>query len=333
MKLISYILIFMLIFSPLCAKEFLGRDHIIQAGDKLNNIAEIYYKDANAWPAILEATNDKAKFDSNYKNIKDPRHLILGNKLWLPRIEEVEHFLFEAEVRGDINTHDKDTVHWGYSGDSGPEMWGKLDNFYTPCSEGESQSPINIEKLSLQKTPDLEFYYLPSELTILNNGHTVQVNYDDGSYIKVNDTIYALVQYHFHTPSEHSFAGELSAMEMHLVHENANGDYAVVSVMINVGRTNANIAKVWKHFPKSIGHKEVYKEKVDANNLLPIQRQTYRYSGSFTTPPCTEGVSWFIMSSHIEVSLTQLKTFKNVINNNNRPIQKQNNRAIAVDNP
>jgi len=305
----------------------------VQAGDLITKLAERFYNDPFAWPAILAATNSLAKFDSSFIKIDDPEHLQVGQKLWIPDISEVVHFLTVAEIRGDIMAHGKDEVHWGYEGETGPDAWGSLDPFYTACSEGKQQSPIDITMLALQTLEDINFHYEPTALTILNNGHTIQVNYDDGSFVEFGGNRYALVQFHFHTPSEHSFAGQLAAKEMHLVHENAEGNLAVVGVMINEGKKNAALAPVWEHLPAEEGQKQTFDVRVNVLDLLPAQHQTYRYSGSLTTPPCSENVTWFMMTNPIEMSISQLKAFKQIFQLNNRPVQPLNDREIVMDVP
>ena len=325
-------LLFTVVFS-VQASDMKGQEYIVQAGDHMDKLAEEFYDDSLAWPAIMEATNDKAHFDRSFNIIDDPEHLQVGQKLWIPEISEVVYFLSEAEIRGDISAHGKDEVHWGYEGETGPAAWGRLDQFFTECEDGTRQSPIDITTLTLQNVADIAFHYQPTALTILNNGHTIQVNYDDGSFIEVEGRRYALVQFHFHTPSEHTFAGQFAAMEMHLVHADVDGNLAVIGVMISDGKKNAALASVWEHLPAEEGPKQTLDVTINALDLLPIQQQTYRYSGSLTTPPCSEGVSWFVMTTPIEASISQVKAFKQIFKFNNRPVQPRNDRDVVMDVP
>ncbi|MFQ5427817.1 MAG: carbonic anhydrase [Thermodesulfobacteriota bacterium] len=220
--------------------------------------------------------------------------------------------------------------HWSYEGDTGPEHWGSLDEKYKACSEGKSQSPIDITgdlKVSHDK---LELHYNPTKINILNNGHTIKVSYDKGSYIKVNGEKFALAQFHFHGPSEHTVNGKHSPMEMHLVHKSRKGGYAVVGVLIENGSENKAFAKMWSHLPEHDGQKKSLKKTVNAKRLLPKDKSYYRYSGSFTTPPCTEGVKWFVMKNKIQLSADQLKTFGKIMHGDNRPVMPLNGRVIGT---
>jgi len=170
-------------------------------------------------------------------------------------------------------------------------------------------------------------------LTILNNGHTVQVNYDDGSFIDIEGTRYDLVQFHFHIPSEHTFNGQFSAMEMHLVHESSDGDFAVIGVMINEGRNNDILDLIWDHLPPDEGPRKTIGISINVFDLLPPEKQAYHYNGSLTTPPCSEEIIWFIMNTPIEISENQITAFKQIYNSNNRPVQILHNRKVVADSP
>jgi len=231
---------------------------------------------------------------------------------------------------GETSGH-AEQAHWGYKGENGPSEWGDLSADYVLCAEGKQQSPINIAAGSTQDLPEIAFHYRPTELNILNNGHTIQVNCDAGSSIEITGAVYRLLQFHFHAPSEHRVDGKHSALEMHLVHQKADGALGVVGVMINTGQTNQQFAPIWDELPAKAGearHNE--NTLVNAENLLPEQRTYFRYDGSLTTPPCSEGVAWFVLQSPIEMSESQISTFEKIINDNNRPVQPLKGREILV---
>ena len=314
-------------------REMKGKEYIVQSGDSLSKLADKFYDDHYVWPAILEATNDKAKVDNSFNKIEDHEYIKVGHKLWIPDVSEIEHFLAEAEIRGDVAEHEKETAHWSYKGDVGPDSWGDLDRFFELCSEGTEQSPIDISNLWIHDVPEIKFYYSPTIMTILNNGHTVQVNYDDGSFVDIEGTRYGLVQFHFHIPSEHTFNGQFSAMEMHLVHESSNGDFAVIGVMINEGRNNDILDLVWNHLPPDEGPRKTIDININVFDLLPPEKQAYLYNGSLTTPPCSEGIIWLVMNTPIEVSKSQIKAFQYLFNSNNRPVQPLHNRKVVAGSP
>ncbi len=221
-------------------------------------------------------------------------------------------------------------AHWGYEGEHGPEHWGELSAKFKACGEGKSQSPINISGSLKSPQDTLEMHYKSTKIDILNNGHSIKINYDKGSYIKVNGERYNLVQFHFHGPSEHTVNGKHSAMEMHLVHQSKKGGYAVVGVMIEKGDKNKAFSGMWANLPEEAGDEEELGASVNVRDLLPKKKSFYNYRGSFTTPPCTEGVKWFVMKNKVNLSGHQLKAFEEIMHGDNRPVQPLNGRVIGV---
>ena len=222
-------------------------------------------------------------------------------------------------------------VHWSYEGEEGPAHWGELSPDFALCASGKKQSPVDLAEATQQDLPNIVFHYQPSKINIINNGHTIQVNYDPGSFIELDGARYDLQQFHFHAPSEHSIAGEQAEAELHLVHKNANGDLAVVGVLINAGQANSAIQPVWDNLPEQAGPVQSLDAQVNAGDLLPAIQTTYRYDGSLTTPPCSEGVKWLVMTQGITLSQEQLATFTNLFEGNNRPIQALNGRVEVED--
>lgn len=233
------------------------------------------------------------------------------------------------------------TPHWSYEGEHGPADWGGLCPEFSTCGTGRSQSPIDITGATSATLPGVKTSYVPAELRIvhhehvadvLNNGHTVQVNYPAGSTLVLGEESFALVQYHFHSPSEHTLEGQQFPMEMHLVHKSEQGKLAVLGVFIEEGAANPAFEPVWANLPKSKGA-EVHLEHVtvDVDDLLPSERTTYRYEGSLTTPPCSEGVQWMVLGTPVALSAGQIGTFRALVAGNNRPIQPRNGRELVTD--
>ncbi|MFP4313219.1 MAG: carbonic anhydrase [Alphaproteobacteria bacterium] len=222
------------------------------------------------------------------------------------------------------NTH----AEWNYGGENGPAHWGALDEAYKLCAEGTMQSPINIAEFMQEDLPKLKIAYAPSPLMVVNNGHTIQVNYEPGSKFMSADKIYDLKQIHFHTPSEHYMDGAPYPMEMHLVHTTSEGDLAVIGVMMKVGMHNHALQKIWDHIPA--GNAQVAPEGVNikAAELLPQNGTYYTYSGSLTTPPCSEGVKWHVLQQPVEISRDQLVAFQAIYSMNARPIQQMQGRVV-----
>ena len=182
-----------------------------------------------------------------------------------------------------------------------------------------------------EESNPIQFNYQPINLTVKNNGHTIQVDYPPGSAIVLDGKKYELLQFHFHTPSEHTVDRIALAMEMHLVHQNSEGNLAVVGVLVKEGEENYFLQQIWEHLPESKGEKEVKGVKINAENLLPSNRDYYSYSGSLTTPPCSEGVSWNVLKMPIEASAEQIEHFMEIYQMNARPVQPLNRRKIKLN--
>lgn len=242
-----------------------------------------------------------------------------------------------ASTRGSAGTKAPAGGHgsssWAYSGPNGPAQWGRLQAKFAACGEGSTQSPINLtaDHAAGSSAGDIAFSYRPTPLRLLNNGHTVQVNYDGGSTITVEGKTFELLQLHFHSPSEHAIDGKLADMEVHLVHRNADGQLAVIGVLMNIGDENLALREVWQNMPKGAApERDFERNVVNARDFLPHDATYYRYMGSLTTPPCSEGVNWFVMAQPIEVSREQVAQFVGVIGANNRPLQEVKNRLVLA---
>ena len=218
--------------------------------------------------------------------------------------------------------------HWGYSGNEGPENWAKLSSDNYACS-GNNQSPVNLTGFIESELTPISFNYTEGGNDILNNGHTVQVNYKQGSHIQVDGQTFDLLQFHFHAPSENVINSASFPMEAHFVHGDKKGNLAVIAVMFKKGAENKELMKAWSKMPKQAGDKHRLSTSISANNLLPKNREYYRFNGSLTTPPCTEGVRWLVMKEPVSASEDQISAFSDVLHEpNNRPLQAVNARVI-----
>ncbi len=221
------------------------------------------------------------------------------------------------------------SIHWAYSGAGGPENWGHLARNYEICGKGAEQSPIDIRGNDLIGDSEISFHYEPSFLNIINNGHTIQANYNKGSYIKVDGERYDLLQFHFHTPSEHTKDGLHYKMEVHFVHKSNKGKLAVVGAFIAGGKENQALKQLWDNMPAHAKQsKHVAAATINANDILPYNRKHYTYNGSLTTPPCSEGVKWFVLQNYITLSINQIDKFRKVIGRNARPVQARGEHAV-----
>ena len=220
-------------------------------------------------------------------------------------------------------------IHWTYSGNEGPENWGKLSPEFSMCAEGRNQSPIDLSGFVEADLEPIKFDYKADATEILNNGHAIQVNYAPGSSITLGGHSFELKQFHFHSPSENTIEGRSFPMEAHLVHADKDGNLAVVAVMFVEGASNSAVKALWKKMPKEEGVKNALKDGLSVTGVMPEGRDYYRFNGSLTTPPCTEGVAWLVLKDAVSVSKEQIEAFEHVMHHpTNRPVQPVNARAV-----
>lgn len=224
--------------------------------------------------------------------------------------------------------HGKD-AHWGYAGEGSPDKWGHMKSEFATCSVGKEQSPIDIGDASKGDLVKIDFSYKASGAKVLNNGHTIQVNLDAGNTIKIGSQTYNLLQYHFHSPSENTIKKKPYDMEVHLVHKNDKGELAVVGVMLQGGGSNKALEPVWSSISKEANKEVALTAQFNPADLLPAKQSFYHFKGSLTTPPCSEGVNWFVMKEAINVSAEQVKAFVATVGSNARPVQALNTRKVA----
>jgi carbonic anhydrase len=222
-------------------------------------------------------------------------------------------------------------AHWTYKGHGGPPEWGSMDAAFASCKLGKLQSPIDIVGAKPAKLPPIMFNYKPSALNIVDNGHTIQVNYAPGSFIVVGGMRYELVQFHFHHPSEEKINGKAHEMVAHLVHKNAEGKLAVVAVLIDKGGASELIATLWKNIPAEKDKESTAAgTTIEAAKLLPDNRDYYTFQGSLTTPPCSEGVTWFVLKTPVRIADAEIAAFAKIYPLNARPVQPLNGRTIQT---
>jgi len=219
--------------------------------------------------------------------------------------------------------------HWSYEGQEGPKYWGRLDPAYATCASGHAQSPIDIRHAKLAELPPLKFDYNSVPLNIINNGHTIQVNYPSGSTLTVGDKTYALKQFHFHHPSEEHINGRGFDLVAHLVHDDGSGHLAVVAVLFRTGPSNALLDAVWRNIPAQAEKAtDVPSVSLNVKDLLPADHGYYTFAGSLTTPPCSEGVTWYVLKNQTTLSQNQLAAFAKLYPRDARSIQPLAGREV-----
>jgi carbonic anhydrase len=225
-------------------------------------------------------------------------------------------------------------ANWDYAGKTGPLGWGKLDPAYQACSKGHEQSPIDIRGARLnKKLQPIEFHYLAASLQLENTGSLIVAHVKPGSYIVADGVRYDLERFEFHHPSESAVGGKLTDMDVELLHKSADGKMAIVEVRMALdrGSPNAVLAMLWPHLPKTAGAKETVTDMVNPGGFLPADRGYWTYTGSLSTPPCTEGVRWFVFENEIAVSLDQIRAYSFLFRVNSRPLQDAHGRRIEAN--
>jgi len=228
---------------------------------------------------------------------------------------------FQAQAEGQ---------HWSYGEHGGPAEWGELEQGFATCKLGKFQSPIDIRGAKTTDLPAIRFAYKPSPHKVIDNGHTIQVNYAPGSSMDVDGKRYELLQFHFHKPSEEKINGKAHDMVAHLVHKAFDGRLAVVAVLLDKGGANPTIDAIWANLPKTKDKEFSVKTNIDAATLLPADKGYYTFHGSLTTPPCSEEVRWFVMKNPVTIAEGEIAAFGRLYPMNARPTQPLNGRAIEA---
>jgi carbonic anhydrase len=219
-------------------------------------------------------------------------------------------------------------AHWSYEGATGPDKWGDLDAANKVCSVGTQQSPVDITGAIKAQLPPLKIAWGKNADTIVNNGHTIQLNVAKGSTLTFGREPYTLVQFHFHRPSEHLIGGKSFPMEVHFVHAHVSGALAVVGALMATGKLNSVFSKIVATMPVHEGEPVKADPAINPNGLLPARLTYYRYPGSLTTPPCAETVEWLLLTDPIQVADADVAGFAKLYAMNARPVQKANRRAV-----
>jgi carbonic anhydrase len=230
-------------------------------------------------------------------------------------------------------------AHWGYTGDIGPAHWADLSPEFALCGSGKRQSPIDLSGASRVKDVTLERRLGPTVLSIeqrarvmdlIDNGHTIQITNDVEVHVEIDGRQYDLVQYHFHAPSEHTIDGRYWPLEAHLVHKSADGQLAVVGVLFEEGKHDPIWDPILTALPSGPGgERHIENLDLDPGELQPLEASFFRYEGSLTTPPCSEGVQWIVMAEHPQLSREQLDLLDSHLHDNNRPVQPLGDRRLS----
>jgi carbonic anhydrase len=220
-------------------------------------------------------------------------------------------------------TDEEAPAEWGYTGDAAPQNWATLDEAYAACA-GTQQSPVDLAANDEAQEVAIQLDYTAAEGRLLDTGHGVQVNVEGGT-MTIDGKAFALKQFHFHTPSEHTLDGQSYPAEAHLVHVAEDGELAVLGLFYEEGPASTVLAPVWEDLP-DLGDADP--TSINVADMLPSAQVAYTYTGSLTTPPCSEGVRWHVMEQPLTMSAEQLRALTAIHDDNNRPVQPLNERAL-----
>jgi carbonic anhydrase len=216
---------------------------------------------------------------------------------------------------------------WTYEGATGPEHWAQLGGKASLCGTGARQSPLDISGVTKPQSSSVVLNYNSVQATIQNTGKTVRITPQNGGGLVLDGVNYPLKYIEFHSPSEHAIGGHRSTLESQFVHENAKGETVIVAVLYDVGVADPMLGSLWTYLPTDPGQPIPLADLlINAQDLLPATEDFYAYSGSLTTPPCTEGVTWMIYSSPLSISTEQADAFARLVGPNARPMQQRHDR-------
>ncbi|MFT5328049.1 MAG: carbonic anhydrase [Planctomycetaceae bacterium] len=219
---------------------------------------------------------------------------------------------------------------WGYEGSIGPAHWGMLDRSYALAEKGERQSPIDIKSMKAipAELPELRFAYRTEQIAAVNNGHTIQHAGEPGSFLLIGAKRFSLEQFHVHTPSEHTIDGKRFDLEIHFVHKSEDGQVVVVAVVASKDDKGTVEIPLYGNLPTVPGEKVTLQQSQNPTDYLPQGRDYFAYTGSFTTPPCTENIRWVLLKEPIAISPRVVDRFAAILKANNRPVQPANRRVV-----
>jgi len=223
----------------------------------------------------------------------------------------------------------KKNLAWSYDGKEGPEHWGKLSEEFSMCSAGSTQSPIDIEESLDANLKPLKLLQKFPAKEILQTNHSIQLNFRDGNIVAIDNITFKLKQANFHTPSEHSIQGKSFPLEAQFLHSDIKGNTAIVAVLFREGRPNPGLEKVLKQLPNESNKAVTLKSRLLASEMMPSNQDYYRFSGSLTSPPCTEGIRWILIKTPMTASKEQIDALAALTQHNNRPLQALNGRLIV----
>lgn len=223
-----------------------------------------------------------------------------------------------------------DSANWSYEGNGGPQHWGGLSATYEACKSGLMQSPVELDQANAVGDLEVSVDYDASPLTVLNAGKTIQANFARGSYMTSGGKVFNLIQVHFHTPSEHTFSGKTYPLAAHFVHATDGGELGVLGIVYEEGESDSELQKIIDAAPPTKSDtRTIDGMELDPAAMLPDELEVFRYMGSLTTPPCSEGVNWHVAEDTVEASADQIRAMTALMGMNARPVLPLNGRLLV----
>jgi carbonic anhydrase len=224
-----------------------------------------------------------------------------------------------------------DHATFSYNGDTGPGFWDEINSACATTSTSR-QSPININWAKVDRSlTALDTQLGEASFTLTNPGYTIKATPATSGTLVLNGTTYTLLQFHFHTLSEHTIKGQHSVMELHAVFQDENSNLAVIGVLYRMGKANPFLAKILRAgLPEKTTSDPVTVNNLNLADTFPDLSSYYTYPGSLTTPPCSETVTWLVLKQQAQLSASQYKEFQKVLGNDFRPVQPRNGRLVRA---
>ena len=219
---------------------------------------------------------------------------------------------------------------WSYEGDTGPQSWATLYPEFASCGSGTRQSPIDLSGATTNDLPGPDPWFGRTVAKRVGTQWGMVLRFEVGSAVELGGHRYELIQAHTHSPSEHTIDGRRFPAELHLVHRHESGQIAILAVLLDEGAENTDLAPLLPPWPQP-QQEEVVAPPRSTMSLLPASLASYRYEGSLTTPPCTEGVRWVVFANPLPASPAQLTGLAQMLGLTSRPVQARNGRELYLD--
>lgn len=226
----------------------------------------------------------------------------------------------------------ENATRWSYQGSHGPAHWGDLSAQFAVCKRGQRQSPVDLAGAGITSVPEFVFSWQSFDAYIQKDEYRLQITAsgETGNVLALGEKTYIFQHCQFHHPSEHTFRNRRWPLEAQMLYKGQAADFVMISVLFRPGRENGVLDRILAHIPTN-EEKSTIVPAMSIKPLFPESAANYRYSGSFTAPPCSETVSWVVFRDPVEASIGQLNNLARMFPMNARPLQRSFQRDIVLD--